>query len=50
MSAKLWSDVDMYLEGALIGDDPVLEATRKASRAAGLPDSRCRRRRASCCI
>jgi len=38
MSEKLWSDVDMYLEGALIGDDPVLEATRKASRAAGLPD------------
>jgi predicted O-methyltransferase YrrM len=38
MSEKLWSDVDAYLEDALIGDDPVLDATRKASRAAGLPD------------
>ncbi|MEI9929383.1 MAG: class I SAM-dependent methyltransferase [Rhizomicrobium sp.] len=38
MSEKLWSDVDSYLEGILIGDDPVLEATRKASLAAGLPD------------
>ena len=38
MSEKLWSDVDTYLEGVLIGDDKVLEATREASRAAGLPD------------
>jgi predicted O-methyltransferase YrrM len=38
MSEKLWSDVDNYLEDVLIGDDPALEATRKASRAAGLPD------------
>ena len=38
MSEKLWADVDAYLEDALIGDDPILDATRKASRAAGLPD------------
>jgi predicted O-methyltransferase YrrM len=38
MSEKLWEDVDTYLEGVLIGDDPALEATRKASAAAGLPD------------
>lgn len=38
MSEKLWSDVDAYLENALMGADPVLDATRKASRAAGLPD------------
>jgi len=38
MSEKLWADVDTYLEDALLGDDPVLEATRKASRTAGLPD------------
>lgn len=38
MSEKLWADVDTYLEDALLGDDPVLDATRKASRAAGLPD------------
>ena len=38
MSEKLWADVDAYLEDALLGDDPVLDATRKASRAAGLPD------------
>ncbi len=38
MSEKLWSDVDNYLEDVLIGDDPTLDATRKASRVAGLPD------------
>jgi predicted O-methyltransferase YrrM len=38
MSEKLWSDVDAYLEDVLTGDDPALEATRKATRAAGLPD------------
>jgi len=38
MTEKLWADVDTYLEDALLGDDPVLDATRKASRVAGLPD------------
>ena len=38
MSEKLWSDVDAYLEDALLGDDPVLDTTRRASRASGLPD------------
>jgi len=38
MSEKLWADVDAYLEDVLLGDDSVLDATRKASRAAGLPD------------
>ncbi|HTT99946.1 MAG TPA: O-methyltransferase [Rhizomicrobium sp.] len=38
MSEKLWADVDTYLEDALLGDDPVLDAARKASRTAGLPD------------
>ncbi|HWA92873.1 MAG TPA: O-methyltransferase [Rhizomicrobium sp.] len=35
---KLWEDVDRYLEGALIGDDPALAAARAVSKAAGLPD------------
>ncbi len=38
MSEKLWADVDTYLEDVLVGDDPALDATRKASRTAGLPD------------
>ncbi len=38
MSEKLWTDVDSYFEGVLIGDDAALDATRKASKAAGLPD------------
>lgn len=38
MTETLWTDVDAYLEGALIGDDPALDAARKASAAAGLPD------------
>src|ERR1700735_2215696 len=38
MSEKLWTEVDDYLEGVLIGDDPALTAARKASLAAGLPD------------
>ncbi|HVU20851.1 MAG TPA: O-methyltransferase [Rhizomicrobium sp.] len=38
MSEKLWADVDSYLEDVLIGDDPALDTTRRASRAAGLPD------------
>jgi predicted O-methyltransferase YrrM len=38
MSEKLWSDVDEYFENVLIGDDAALDATRKANRAAGLPD------------
>lgn len=38
MSEKLWTDVDNYFEGVLIGDDAALDAARKANRAAGLPD------------
>jgi len=38
MSEKLWTDVDNYFEGVLIGDDAALDATRKANHAAGLPD------------
>lgn len=38
MSEKLWEDVDSYFESVLIGDDPALDATRKANAAAGLPD------------
>jgi predicted O-methyltransferase YrrM len=38
MSEKLWTEVDGYLEGVLIGDDPALAAAREASKAAGLPD------------
>ncbi len=38
MSRKLWEDVDAYFESVLIGDDPALDAARKAAAAAGLPD------------
>jgi len=38
MSQKLWEDVDAYFESVLIGDDPALDAARKANVAAGLPD------------
>lgn len=35
---KKWTAVDNYVESQLVPPDPVLEAARKASRAAGLPD------------
>jgi predicted O-methyltransferase YrrM len=38
MSEKLWEDVDTYFESVLIGDDPALDAARKANAQAGLPD------------
>jgi predicted O-methyltransferase YrrM len=38
MSEKLWEDVDAYFDSVLIGDDPALDAARKANAAAGLPD------------
>lgn len=38
MSEKLWEDVDAYFESVLVGDDPALDAARKANAAAGLPD------------
>jgi predicted O-methyltransferase YrrM len=34
---ELWAGVDDYIEGLLIPDDPVLEATLAANAAAGLP-------------
>lgn len=38
MSETLWTDVDRYFEGALIGPDEALDRAVTASRAAGLPD------------
>lgn len=38
MSQELWAAVDSYIDGLLIGPDPVLDAARETSRAAGLPD------------
>jgi predicted O-methyltransferase YrrM len=38
MNAKLWTDVDIYFENALLGNDPALECAIKASKAGGLPD------------
>lgn len=35
---KKWTAVDNYIESQLVPPDPVLEAARKASRAARLPD------------
>jgi predicted O-methyltransferase YrrM len=33
-----WADVDAYIEGALVGEDAVLEGALAATRAAGLPE------------
>ncbi|HEX4860335.1 MAG TPA: O-methyltransferase [Rhizomicrobium sp.] len=38
MSGELWQDIDAYWDGVLIGDDPALDAARKANADAGLPD------------
>lgn len=38
MSQELWTAVDEYVNEKLIGSDAVLEAVRKASLDAGLPD------------
>lgn len=35
---KKWTAVDNYIESQLVPPEPVLEAARKASRTAGLPD------------
>src|SRR5476651_798744 len=37
MSEEIWSAVEAYFEGQLIGSDPALEAALAASEAAGLP-------------
>ncbi len=37
MSAEIWSAVDSYIAGHLIGEDPELEEAMQASAAAGLP-------------
>jgi predicted O-methyltransferase YrrM len=37
MSAEIWSAVDNYIAGQLIGSDPVLEQALMDSSAAGLP-------------
>ncbi len=37
MSAEIWSAVDSYIAGQLIGEDPELEEAMQASAAAGLP-------------
>jgi predicted O-methyltransferase YrrM len=37
MSEELWSAVDDYIDGLLIGPDPVLEEALRASAEAGLP-------------
>jgi predicted O-methyltransferase YrrM len=37
VSEHVWTSVDAYTEGLLIGPDPVLEQTLRASDAAGLP-------------
>jgi predicted O-methyltransferase YrrM len=38
MSDQTWTAVETYFEGELIAADPILEATLRASAAAGLPD------------
>ncbi len=38
MSQALWSTVEDYCDGLLIGADPVLAAARAAATAAGLPE------------
>lgn len=38
MAEELWTEVETYVDGLLIPSDPVLEAARAASEAAGLPD------------
>jgi predicted O-methyltransferase YrrM len=38
MSDQIWTAVEAYFEGELIGADAVLEAAVRASAAAGLPD------------
>lgn len=35
---KKWTAVDKYIDSQLVPTDPVLEAARKSSRAAGLPE------------
>ena len=37
MSDNAWADVDAFLNGVLLGDDPVLDAALADSQAAGLP-------------
>jgi predicted O-methyltransferase YrrM len=37
MSAEIWSAVDSYIAGQLIGSDPALEQALRDSSAAGLP-------------
>jgi predicted O-methyltransferase YrrM len=37
VSYELWSAVDRYFEGRLVGDDPVLAEAVRATDAAGLP-------------
>jgi predicted O-methyltransferase YrrM len=37
MSAEIWSAVDSYIAGHLIGEDPTLEQALRDSSAAGLP-------------
>ncbi len=37
MPQKLWTRVEQYADGLLIPPDPVLDAAREASEAAGLP-------------
>ena len=37
MTPELWAEVDRYIGGALIPEDPVLEAALQASNDAGLP-------------
>jgi predicted O-methyltransferase YrrM len=37
MSEQRWQEVDDFVEGALIGEDPVLDAALAASAQAGLP-------------
>ena len=37
MDPELWAEVDRYIGGALIGEDPVLEVALRASTDAGLP-------------
>ncbi len=37
MAENLWTDVDAYIGGRLVGEDEALQAALKASDAAGLP-------------
>ena len=37
MSDPAWTEVDEYIEGRLLGDDPALAAALKANASAGLP-------------